>query len=154
MRCSFGRPPLGKTLVGWAGALANVFRHPKPITAEMAESFSFTLSLEGRLKAGTGPDATTEVRLSALEKNLEAMQREMDEKFQSHQKRITEVQTNVNKESQERQAKDAEVSRLIEDIGVGGLRLEVVGLAWLFVGVIFTSIPGEVAWLLARVGIR
>jgi hypothetical protein len=61
---------------------------------------------------------------------------------------IGTVRDDVQRETQERQAAEQRTFRQIEEVAIGGLHLEIVGLVWLFFGVLGTSIPDEIArWL-------
>ncbi len=44
------------------------------------------------------------------------------------------------------------VDARIDDLATGGLRLETVGLACLFVGIIMGTIPDGLAWVLRSLG--
>jgi len=58
----------------------------------------------------------------------------------------------VRREREERGAGDDRTTRQIEEVAIGGLHLEVVGLVWLILGVLGTSIPDEAARLLYFIG--
>ena len=48
------------------------------------------------------------------------------------------------------QAADAKVEGQLEDMATGGLHLETVGLVWLFLSMICTNLPEEIAWVFQR----
>jgi small-conductance mechanosensitive channel len=58
---------------------------------------------------------------------------------------VEAVKHDVQREAEKREAEDRNVLRQIEDVSAGGLSLEWIGLWWLFVGVLFTSVPTQVA---------
>jgi hypothetical protein len=67
---------------------------------------------------------------------------------------LSRVETLVHIESNNRQTGDANISKLLEGFAVGGIHLELVGLAWLLLGMFGTSIPKELADLLYYVSIH
>ena len=50
-------------------------------------------------------------------------------------------------ESEERRKADEILSEKLKQLAVGGLNLEAIGLAWLLLGTIGTSIPEAVVWV-------
>jgi hypothetical protein len=71
---------------------------------------------------------------------------------QGRQRGVQEVRRTIEKtdralqhEEQERRAGEEGTRRQFKDVVTGGLQLESVGLVWLFLGVLFTSIPDETA---------
>ena len=61
---------------------------------------------------------------------------------------LTEVRGELATERRERTDADVDVTRKLENVAVGGLYLEVIGLGWLLAATIATSVPDGVAWLL------
>ncbi len=121
-----------------------LFSPPEPINARLsAETGASTLSGEARVILGVSQDAPLPERVSALEQNLNRLREELDTRTQANRERIGGVQGDLRRETGERQAADERLRGLIEKVAVGGLRLEVVGLVWIFSGVVATSIPGE-----------
>jgi hypothetical protein len=55
------------------------------------------------------------------------------------------LREHIERETQERRAENQQAARSIEEMVVGGLHLEIVGLSWLVLGVVGTSIPDEIA---------
>jgi hypothetical protein len=51
------------------------------------------------------------------------------------------------KEKQERAAANADISRKLDMVAVGGLHIQMMGLWWLLVATFVTSIPDEIATL-------
>ncbi len=97
------------------------------------------------------PDASIERRLAVLEENLRALRDEMDAKVQDLRKRMASIKEQAERESREREVEDQKMAAKIEEVAVGGLHLETIGLLWLVFGVIGTSIPEEIAALIRRI---
>jgi hypothetical protein len=65
-------------------------------------------------------------------------------------KRICHRCEGATRESDERRKADEMLSEKLKQLAVGGLNLEVIGLVWLLLGTVGTSIPEEVAWVIRR----
>jgi hypothetical protein len=63
------------------------------------------------------------------------------------------MENRVNRERDKRQADLLEVRKLIEEAVIGGIHLELGGLVYLLVGILFTSVPEEAASLLQKIGL-
>lgn len=149
MRQLFGRPSVSAAVVGWFGRLANAFTVPEPITGEgFLAAGHATLTGKGRVVHGIKPGAPLEERVSVLEKNLDLLRDELDAEVDRLQRKLTAVEASIDREKQVRQEEDAKTVRRIEEVAVGGLHLETVGLFWLILGVVATGIPDVItAWL-------
>jgi hypothetical protein len=83
-----------------------------------------------------------------LEENLKLLRDELDTKLQGVRRELGTLKESIDHESQERRVADEKTARKIEEVAIGGLHLEVVGLIWLFLGVTAASIPDVIAgWL-------
>jgi hypothetical protein len=103
---------------------------------------------EARLRLGAGPGASVEQRVSILEGNLNQLQDEVDTKVRELRNKSDELKNDLRREGEERRTADDAVTRRIEEVAIGGLHLEIVGLVWLTVGVVGASVPDEVAALI------
>ena len=69
---------------------------------------------------------------------------------------LDQVRSGATRERTERIDADAKTDKRLEDVAVGGLRLETVGLSWLLVGIVFGTLPQQsaaaVCWVLALLG--
>ena len=92
------------------------------------------------------PGAELEERVSVLEEELNHLRDELDTKIQGVRSDLGGTITEgLEQERQDRQTADEETKRIIKNVAIGGLHLEIVGLLWLILGVVVTSIPGEIA---------
>ncbi len=108
----------------------------------------FTLSDRAELIAKAGPDASYEQRLTILEKEVDRLRERRERDQVAVGKRFDRVEANLTNERAERTKDYAALKEKVEDFAVGGLHLEVVGLAWLVVGVLFSTLPEcSVAWV-------
>lgn len=54
----------------------------------------------------------------------------------------------LEEEQRQRVAEVGQLSQRLEDLAVGDLHLETIGIFWLLLGIVFTNIPNEVTMLL------
>jgi hypothetical protein len=130
---------------GWFGRLRRAFRRPEPITLEAAAGGVAFVGGKVRLRRGAGAGATVEQRLDVLEANLKSFKEEFDQTTSELSNKTGWLEKELNRERDERKAADNKTWKQIEEVSIGGLHLEVVGLTWLALGVVATSIPDELA---------
>jgi hypothetical protein len=127
--------------------LAAAFRHPRPSSGTGHVRGSVTVVGYGRSILSAGPGAPLERRVAILEENLARLQHEFD---RGENNITTELHNLNNAIEEERRSREKEANWIrgqLEEVAVGGLHLEYVGLAWLVLGVLGTSIPSEIAIL-------
>jgi len=148
VRRMFNRPSVSAAMLGWLRRLAATFTGPKPISLQASFGAFATMTGEARLIRGVRPGATLDERVSILEENLKLLRDELDSRLQGVRRELGTVKESIERESQERRVAGEKTARKIEEVAIGGLHLEVVGLMWLFLGVAAASIPDVIAaWL-------
>lgn len=152
MRQRFGRPSVKDKVSDWFRRLAATFVRPKSHTIEISTGDYVVVgtATELDLARGVGLGASLENRVSALEEKVNRLRDKLDTKVQEVRGELATAKESIQRESAERQAAHKEMTHTIEDVAVGGLHLEMVGLFWLFCGIIGTSIPHGIAALLLR----
>ena len=85
------------------------------------------------------------MNVAVLEKNLEILKGNQREAVNRLKEEIKNRNEALNSERQMREQALRDIRTLLETFGAGGLNLERIGIVWLFLGVIFASIPSEVA---------
>jgi hypothetical protein len=145
----FGAPTVVRRAWGWFGRLRQVFRRPKPIAVRASAGGVAVVGGRARVRRGAG--ATVEQRLDVLESNPKSFETEFDESTSELSSRTGRLEKELRRERDDRKAADGKTWSQIEETAIGGLHLEVVGLVWLALGVVGTSIPDEPANLLAGV---
>lgn len=148
MRRMFDRPSFKAAMLNWFRRLAAAFTSPEPISLQLSGVGSMTAVGDLRVVVGPKSGATLDERVSILEKNLTVLRDELDAKLQMVGRELGTVKESIEYESQKRGAADEKTARKIEEMAVGGLHLEWVGLFWLYLGVMAGSIPDVIAeWL-------
>ena len=147
-RSLFNRPSIRASIGGWFRRFAAVFKAPKSISAQGGLEAVAKVRAEGQVVRGVRPGSPLDERVKALEENLNQLRDELDKKAQEVNRELGGLKKDLQQESQERQAADKGVTRQIEEVAIGGIHLEIVGLVWLFLGVLGASLPEEIARLL------
>lgn len=148
VRRSFGRPSLLEKIVAWFRQLATAFLLPKPITVQANAAGLAMVAGEASVVVIAGPGASLDRRVALLEENLNRLRDEVDAKENKIRKELSTVRGAVEQEQRAREREGHQISSKMEELAVGGLHLEVIGLTWLVIGVLGTSIPDEIARLL------
>jgi hypothetical protein len=150
----------GLGTVAWGfHRLRTDFRHPGLVAAALAWFRRFpallkpqTIDLEGHAHAGARvsghatvtvkPRAglTIDERVTRLERELEGFRESHARDLTAVRERVDGVAADVARERDDRTRENAALKRTVEDLAVGGLNLEAVGLAWLVVGVLLGTL--------------
>jgi hypothetical protein len=86
--------------------------------------------------------------VAILEGNLTRLQDELDVQRNEIGQGLDAVRDALGREQRVRETESCRMTVRLEELAVGGLHLEWVGLSWLVLGVLGTSIPDEIAKLL------
>lgn len=146
----FNRPSLFEDIRRWFA------RRPRwgakkyaPLVADAGIYAISDMSAKLSVWRGTSTEAPIEARLAALEANLITLREEQA----GAAKEFWEATRKSNEAVDvERQAWESAVTALrvqLEGLGAGGLHIEMLGIVWLFLGVVLTTFPGEIAAVLA-----
>ncbi len=149
----FGKPPLPKQLWDRLRRIGYIIKPPPPIIATMGavEAADFITNAHGTVRDPITGDL--EARVEAMAKNLQRIDEALGLQRQSIEKLEATTKQSVEAERRERTDQDRKISGRLEDAIIGGLHLEFAGVAFLFVGIAFTSIPNRIASLLQVVGL-
>jgi hypothetical protein len=147
-RALFGRPGMRRRFVEWWHRRPRR-RHIVSASASIPMEFS-TLSADAEVWSETSPDDYIEVRLTALEKNLLEMRGRLQAFAQKTRTELSKHTDDISQESRVRSEADRAIGARLEETGVGGLDISVMGVVWLGAGVIMSSMSPELATWFAR----
>lgn len=150
LRKNFGRPPVGEVLRGWVRHAKAIFVKPEPVSASGSGSVRVTGSAFGRVSTKLSVGAPLHERITLLERQIETLWSALDHAERALQADITSTREASESGLRERAAEIATTDAKLQDLAVGGVRLEITGLIWLFVGTILAGVPNEVAALIQR----
>lgn len=88
---------------------------------------------------------TIEERINVLEQNYANLREDLDRSAVELKRDMAETKMEIDKNLSHMNLKITDVESKVDDYAVGGMSLEIVGLGWLFFGIIFASIPDEIA---------
>lgn len=144
LRREFNRPTVFAAMRARINAILQSFRaqHHVAITGVGGVSLAGSVALaHGRVRG------TTEQRLDGLERDIDALRKDAQERENKVQDKLSELRAELSNEKQERIEAHAEINRKLDDVAVGGLHLNVIGLWWLLFATIANSVPDGVAWI-------
>ena len=141
LRRRFKRP-------SWFARLLTALQRPGDNTIQIKAGVMGVSGLGTVTAVGNVATPTIEQRLDALEATTTQLRTDLTDTRQALTASIDTVASNLRRETDERAAAIRDVLHQLEDVSAGGLRLESLGLTWLVVGVLLTTVPNELAtWL-------
>lgn len=97
--------------------------------------------------ASPGPNPTRDLRLDAAEKNITYIQNRITGIEGQLAEKFNEAIADLRRESEARQSGDTTSLKKLEETATGGLHISAFGSACLFVGVILSTLAGDlVKW--------
>lgn len=93
---------------------------------------------------GVPPGASLEDRLTTLEANVENLKTEQAETAKELQAAMEKLTEAINSERQMQESIVKELREQFNELGAGGLHIEIAGVFWLILGVVLSTIPSEV----------
>jgi hypothetical protein len=148
VRREFDRPSFFARLRSWLTQVATAFRAPQTISLTASAAIAFAGAGSATLGRARNANATVEERVAVLEADLEALRTEHTKHVARFSSEVSRLGTDLKSELQARTSADTALRSKIEAFAVGGLHLEAVGLIWLSVGILASSVPQRIAVLL------
>jgi hypothetical protein len=143
----FGHPPFARKAKEWLHRFPLLRRDV--VIAVSGVSMS---ACAGKVRAfgthGPGENPTTEARLAALEKNINALHDRISATQNETDQEFMKAADALKHEEQIRQEADAAIAGRLEATGTGGVHISLIGASWLVVGVILSTAAAEIAVLL------
>lgn len=150
----FGRNSIWKAIIQWLGRARYIVVPLKPITgrgdlrAGLAMMGDAEVTVSGRKES-----QNIDERVAALEAELGRLDGKLTETRQEVRKLQSDTNDRIINEQAERQSEDQKISKRLETAAIGGIHLELAGVAYLVVGIALTSVPDEIAALIRAVGL-
>jgi len=130
----------------WRWIRACPWRGPRRIFGSGAVSpLGGSLTATGTVTGAMKADATPEERLSHLDLEIARIDKEIDDVRANVARNKAELRAEFGAKTQDLDANQAELARVLALAQTGGINLSLAGLVWLAVGVVLTSIPTEIA---------
>lgn len=146
LRKSFRKPTVKERLLTWIEKVRRAMGKPVSVNATVGGmGFCVSGGFSHMVDTAASGSVSLEDRVEAIEGALRAFLKEHEEQVLEVRNNISRVEGLVNVEGTNREKGDADLLEKIEEIAVGGIRLEAIGLAWLVLGMLGTSIPKVLA---------
>ena len=128
-------------------------KRPAHLVALGTSTVSAGGSVSARGYSSASTESSLEARLKMLEDTVRSLHTEVGTLTGQLRQEVEERKSADETERQERTGADQELRSLLENVTAGGVFLELVGVLWLFLGVILTTWPqgiARIAGILAR----
>jgi hypothetical protein len=140
----FGYPGFVERLVDWFKRIPKL--KPKPSHSEVKIVLPLPqVTMRGHSWRTSGPEATIEERLEAVEANLLDVNQGLIQVQQWIDHETRRIMSELTEEQRVRKEEDEETRRKLTLSHTGGLTISAIGLVWLFCGVILNTASTEIA---------
>jgi hypothetical protein len=143
MRKLFGRPSLAAWLRDWLSRFLLNFRKPEPITITPAPASASGGVGEPTVRISASPSSTLEERISLLERDVDLLWTSLDRLQKGFTENLRKLSGRTTHDVLTLKRVDQQLQSQLEEVAVGGLRLEVLGLTWLLIGLVLATLPQE-----------
>lgn len=143
-RALFGQPSVAAKVLAWVKRFPLRRRNVTVSGAAIASSTAFG-SASAYATHGAGENPTVESRLDAMEKNIAAIHERITATHTALSKGTQEVKDKLQSEALARSAADKSIAEKLEATSTGGVHISAIGAAWLFVGVLLSTVAPEIA---------
>lgn len=100
-----------------------------------------------RARVTVAPNASLDVKVSALEKGIDMLFNELDRLDSQVKINAKTAEKEVRNEQTQRETEDANIQRRLDEAIVGSIHLEVSGVALFVLGIIAGTASPEISWL-------
>ena len=139
----FDEPSFWEIFVAWLARRPR-WRRDAIVGAGLAELTAMLGKAHGEVWTNVQPDDPADVKIAALVRNVDRLR----EGLRAVRKQIDvlndEHSTALKAEERARAAADAKLDAQLKEAQTGGLHITFLGAIWLFLGVLFGSIPSEI----------
>lgn len=140
----FRRSGIGRGFLEWCRTLGHVFFPPKPKRAYVDVGGTSHVSLSAAsTKQEHGVDDSIEGRMKRLEQRIDSVDADIRRLHAEGQKDREVVRKRIDAETAARADGDQQLKRHLEEAVIGGIHIEILGLVYLFVGIVLATVPGE-----------
>ena len=146
----FGKPNVLDSVVQWIGAFPRLLRKGTGQTVRLGFSENITVGHDMSVSTLKPKPQTVEAQIEWLIERIEKQKRRIH-KLEQQAKEQTEIlKEKVQQETSERASEDDRINQhVLEEVAIGGLHLEFMGVVWLVVGIVLSSFPAELGGVLS-----
>jgi hypothetical protein len=148
----FNQPGIWESIVSWVAAIPDQVCAPTAVSASISEMIPGpSMSAHGQVRA-SHEDKSLEEKVSWLLHQVEKLENRMEDLRREGRQREKQLEVLIEEEASERESADENISQQIEEVAIGGLHLEFMGVVWLVVGIVLSSFPVVLGGVLSPFG--
>ncbi len=149
----FNRQPIWKAACQWLGRIRFIFKPSRAVGRTFIFPVSGGLTMTGHAAALLVKGGTLENRVARLEAGQEDIKKDISTIRGEIADQTNKAYQRIDLEKSDRETGDQRSREQLETATIGGISLEISGLAYLSVGILLTSVPSELASLLQKLGL-
>lgn len=147
LRSAFGRPSIGRAVIGYVREFAAAVRRPRVIELTANASGAAVLSGHASATVTGGSGQSVERRVELLEWAVKGLQADLRASQVEGDKRFGELRRDLDSATREVATELLAVRVLVEESSIGSPSLEVLGWLWLLSGIWISVAPSIAAVL-------
>lgn len=145
VRRLFGRPSVVHRIREWLQLVGAVFGRTRTVVGEVGIAREVGMAGSVRPIHQVPEGGPLHRRITALEKNLESFRGEVDSTVSGLRSDISEIKRSTTVGLAQRREETVAVDARMQEMAIGGIHLELMGLLWLVAGVIAGTLAPELA---------
>ena len=146
LRVDLGEPTLHDVFFQWVGKLKSLLPFGKRNVRVITGSGSISLGGAAAFARGVAVNPNSiESRVAALESQVKWLRQDLQTQTGDLSRRIDSFSAETRAALTKRQEETVAVRKLLDRVLIGGLDLEVAGLAWILIGQVLTTWPARIA---------
>jgi len=152
LRVDLGQPTLRVVFAVWLSKLKSLFPFAKPKIRTITGVGAISIGSSAVFGRGVVINAESmESRVAALESQVKSLQEDLQKQTGEINRRLESFSVEARTALAKRQEETREVRSLLDRVLVGGLDLEVAGLAWILIGQVLSTWPAPLAGLISGI---
>lgn len=147
----FGENSMSKVFFDWVQHFRYVIFRKPPQSATVHMTAAASMGIAGGVAVLT-TTASLEERVARLQKAIEELQKNISGLTINQKRTEREIKRQIEVEAEARIQSDSEIEKKLKTTTVGGVALQLSGVFYLIVGIMFTSIPDGTAFIFQKMG--
>jgi len=147
----FDRPGIWQSIIRWVAAIPDQVRAPRTITVSASGAMKIQRSASLQVHNSLG-DKSLEEKVNWLLDRVEKLEGRISDLRREGREQEKKLESLIDEEASQRESADANINRQIEEVAIGGLHLEFMGIVWLVLGIVLSSFPAVLGGVLSPFG--
>ena len=148
----FDQLGIWESIVSWVAAIPEQVRAPTAVSASGSMKSALGSLSAGAQVHSSQDDKSLEEKVSWLLNEVKRLENLIDDIRSEGKERKKKLEDQIEEEASERESADEDISQQIEEVAIGGLHLEFMGVVWLVVGIVLSSFPVVLGGVLSPFG--